>query len=374
MTKLQDEEIRELHAKMILLKSEQWYVLLAGSSNFTAAGLGVNPQVANLEANLMFRVKASDNKARAMNSIWPKVSDEELDLDSTDLIWDPEPEELEGGADVPPLPASFREAIFIPGEKPRLMITLSDGLPEKWNVRAPYGANLLGSEMGHGSGEYDLMWTEQSPPFVLEVSWRTQTGTAAANWPVNVSNPAALPAPDELTGLSLEELLAVLSSTRPLHDAVARVLKRRLSKPQTGIELDPLRRYDSQATLLRRSKRVAIALDRLRERLERPALTRDAFEWRLRGTIGPVMLADAFLREATLPGEAKFYLAELALTISRVRPTLPAAGGLSVGTITQLISALVSELEVRASTVASPVETRALDQYIGAAFFEAKRE
>lgn len=375
VNRLQDDEIRDLHAKVLRLENDSWSVWVLGSSNFTAAGLGINARFSNLEANLFYRLRSSDEAFRRLDSVWPEVSEEELDLESTGLVWDPEPEEMEGGADEVPLPACFREAIFLAGDNPRLRITLAENLPDSWNVRVPNGADLLGSAMENGPGTYESKWIERAPPFVLEVSWKHGSGIAVATWPVNVSNPASLPPPEELTGLSLEELLAILSSTRPIHDAVSHVLqKRRLTAAAIDIELDPLTRLDSQATLLRRTKRVAIALDRLRERLERPALSKDAFEWRLRGPIGPITLADAFIKEATLPGEAKFYLAELALALSRVRPSYPAAGGLSVSIITELITGVVSELETESRALVSSSDTRLLDGYAKEAFAEARGE
>ena len=58
-------------------------------------------------------------------------------------------------------------------------------------------------------------------------------------------------------------------------------------------------------------------------------MTRDGFEWRLSGPVGPIALSKAFVDEAQQPGEAAFFLAELALSLGRVRTDRAAAGGLS---------------------------------------------
>jgi hypothetical protein len=203
------------------------------------------------------------------------------------------------------------------------------------------------------------------------VSWLDKDEIAVANWPVNVSNPGSLPPPEVLRHLTLEELLEILSSSRPMHDAVAHVLQKRINATRVDIELDPLQRHDSQTFLLRRTKRVAVALERLRERLERPVLTRDAFEWRLNGAIGPMTLADAFTREAALPGEAKFYLAELALTLNRVNSKRAAGGGLSANTITKLLLLTKRKLEIQSLAVPSTPDTAMLDEYAKEAFKEA---
>jgi hypothetical protein len=235
---VQQEEVRELHAKMLRLENNQWQMLLAGSSNFTAAGIAGH---GNLEANLVYRVKTSDPRFRRFQAIWPDTSDEEVDLDSPALIWDPEPEELEGGGDLPPLPASFQDAIFVPGQKAHLTITLTSDLPTRWSIRIPNGRELLGTAVGSGVGQHSIPWFDQPVPFVLEVSWAHEDKNAVANWPVNVSNPGALAPPEALRNLTLEELLEILSSTRPLPDAVVQVLQKRIKAPRTEIELETSR-------------------------------------------------------------------------------------------------------------------------------------
>ena len=374
VSRVQRGEVRDLHAKILLFESEEWAALLVGSSNFTSAGIGAHPRFRNLEANLLYVMKATDRKgASALDSVWPEVSSKALDLTDPKLIWDPQPEDLEDGADLLPLPACFQDAVFYAGDSARVNITLTTGLPTWWRICASAGRELLASEAGDGIGEHEMEWTDPRPPFVLEVSWQHASAVAVANWPVNVANPAVLPPPESLRGLSLEELLAILSSTRPLHEAVVHVLERRSNGLRIDVELDPLKRLDSPSMLLRRTKRVAVALERLRERLERPALTRDAYEWRLRGPIGPMKLAEAFVREATLPGESRFYLAELALALSRVRPALPASGGLRIKTVTGLIAAAVQELEDRAASLPLTSDAVVLDAYVTAAFAEAAK-
>lgn len=369
----QHDELRDLHAKMLRLSNESWSMLLAGSSNFTAAGLGVDADHCNLEANLLYRVKASTNTHRHLDKIWPDVSDYELDPDAESLIWDPEPEEMEGGSDTPPLPGAFKEAIFVPGSDARLKITLADPLPTIWSIYSPNESELLGSGRKTSAGQHVVPWGGQPVPFVLQVAWSNSEGqTCAASWPVNVSNPGALPPPDSLRDLTLEELLDILSSSRPLPQAVVDVLTRRTKGGARDTLLDPLKRLDSQAFLLRRTKRVSLALERLRERLERPALTHDAYEWRLKGAIGPAQLADAFVKEASLPGEAKFYLAELALMLSRVIPQRPAVGGLAAAEISTLIAESITEIKGRADLLNVPEQTMSpLDDYAVAAFVEA---
>jgi hypothetical protein len=371
LTREQQGELREVHSKLLSLGNDDWRVLMIGSSNFTAAGLGVNERASNVEANLLYRLKTSDPAYPKLDRIWPDVDEDRLEPDSANLIWNPGFEEEEDGGDACPLPAAFKEALFHPAAEPALMLTLTDSLPAAWTIRVPAGRLLLSSTTA-GAGVHTIPWTDATPPFVLEVTWQAADGaTLAASWPVNATNVAALPPPEALRSLSLEELLEILASTRPLPAAVVDAIRKREKKKHADPSLDPLKRLDSQAFLLRRTKRVARALDRVRQRLEMPALTRDAYEWRLRGAVGPMTLADAFVREARLPGEAQFCLAELALSLRRVDPARPAQGGLSASVIRECIHTAIAEIESLASALPTTSETSMLDTYVREAFLEA---
>ncbi|MDB5531679.1 MAG: PLD-like domain protein, partial [Devosia sp.] len=363
-------EMRDLHAKMIYLANEEWILLLMGSSNFTRAGLGAGERNGNFEANLAYRVRCSDADAKMLNAIWPEV-DDCLDIDSDQLIWEPQDEKAQDGYGDVPLPAAFEEASFVPGPPPRLSITLRDPLPASWVILAADGRKLLSSQGGGRSGEHLTEWTGPAVPVVLEVTWTHASGQATANWPVNVSNPAALPPPEALLSLTLEELLDILASTRPIPQAVAEALARRNAKKEKADSaLDPLKRFDSQSFLLRRTKRLAAALERLRERLELPASSREAFDWRLSGPIGPLALAGCYIREANFPGEAKFCLAEIALALHRVRPDRVIAEGLPKAVVSECLNNAINELAQRAGEAEAHTD---LDNYASAAFAEARQ-
>jgi hypothetical protein len=372
LSALQQNEVREVHSKLLCLENDQHFLLMIGSSNFTAAGLGAERDARNCEANLVYRARQGDDTHKRLNEVWPDSSDEAIDLNSPDMLWEPCFEDEEDGAGSPPLPEAFQEALFSPAPSPAVRLRLAPGLPESWQIRIPGDRTLVTSD-GTGPGTLDFPWTEATPPFVLEVGWRGSGGDDyVASWPVNVTNPAALPPPEVLRGLTLEELLEILASTRPLSAAVAAALdKRHRAGHQIDAALDPLKRLDSQAFLLRRTKRVARALDRLRERLERPALTKEAFDWRLRGVVGPVALAEAFVKEARLPGEARFNLAELALALRRVDVKVTAQGGLPVAEIRGCLDAVLAEIHARALALEQSAATSRLDDYVEAAFQEA---
>jgi hypothetical protein len=127
-------------------------------------------------------------------------------------------------------------------------------------------------------------------------------------------------------------LLAALASTRPLPVALEHELRRRerSGRDAERAELDPLRRFDDSGLLLQRTRQISLALWRLQDRLGRPATSVDALHWRLHGAFGPLAIADGLVRAAgeqrTIPGEAHFLLAELALTVAAVDWSHVAAG------------------------------------------------
>ena len=100
----------------------------------------------------------------------------------------------------------------------------------------------------------------------------------------------------------------------------------------TPIDLDPLRRFDLQATFLHRVRRRARVLAQLRANLQRSAWGRQALEWRLRGFVGVQAVAERLVRDvATANQEADEALLTLAdfLIVLREVDYEPAEGALS---------------------------------------------
>ena len=370
---VQDGETRPLHAKMLSLENNDWQLLMIGSSNFTTAGCGLTPGRANLEANLAYRCSKSSPAFKELFHVWPVLADDDIDLDSPDVVWDSE-SEMEGEeASGSVLPRGFVEALFRAGASPELVLILGPGLPVSWTVRTVDG-DVVAESNTCGVGERVVAWVERQVPFVLEVSWLAEGTWLTSSWAVNVEDPSSLPPPDALRDLTLDELVAILSSTRPLPQAVTEVIKKRGRRKHADVELDPHKRVNTEAFLLRRTKRVARALTRLTERLERPAMTREGFEWRLDGPVGPTALAKAFVDEAKQPGEAAFLLAELALSLSRVRADRAAAGGVKRNMVQQLLSEAVAQTRRQAEELSvNRAASASLRQYVERAFEVAGR-
>jgi hypothetical protein len=375
---LQENEPRPLHAKILILANDDWELWLLGSSNFTRAGFGVGSP-ANRESNLVYRARDGSPEYRLLNALWPEIEKEAVDLDSNAVIWQPmREEEGEGGAEAV-LPAAFQEALFDAGRQPPcLILSLGEGLPQRWSILSEDRRVLLDSEhWSGGAGEFRRQWPDSppfvlnvqqasgggepsggewpdSPPFVLNVQWQSQTDANSAAWPVNVVAPAALPPPEKLRNLKLEDFIEILSSTRPLHESVLRMLKRRSQQRKNGdVVLDPHKRVNTETFLLRRTHRFAVMLERLRERLERPVLSVEALEWRLNGPVGARTIADAIRRDAPHLDEACFFLAELALTLKRVRASEAARGGLEEKTIRVHLRKCIQQIEDMASALLS---------------------
>jgi hypothetical protein len=363
----QQGENRTYHAKLLHLANDDWQAVVLGSSNFTAAGLGVRGY-GNLEANLMYMSRAGSSEARAIDAIWPETG-AAIDLESAEIVWEPCDEDQALGLGEPCLPGAFCEALFV-AEAPLLRVVLTKGLPKEWRISVPGGETLLSSSATQ-EGKHEIAWTGKPTPFVLEVTWEDLDRRWTTSWAVNVSDPAALPPPEELRSLRLDDLLEVLASTRPIAHAVSTIIARRSRVASLRAELDPHKRVNTHAFLLQRTKRVAAALDRLRERLERPVLTYEALDWRLRGAVGPVALAAAVVREHR-PAEARFFLAEIILALHRVDVRKTAIGGLARTTVNSAIRDVTREIERLLPELGPAEQSTGLDAYVTAALAEAR--
>jgi hypothetical protein len=203
-----------------------------------------------------------------------------------------------------------------------------DALPKRWAVWA-FGSELLLDGAGwRRKGEPPRISVPLAPgarlPFLVEIEWEAAEGTERLAWPLNVVDPGALPPPEELRNLPLNVLIDALSSTRPIHAALAASLRRRHLPARPGTPRrpnDPLDRYAGTGRFLQRARHFALALEGLVPRMERPAASEESLEWRLTGPVSPLALAKAVVKDLeqdSMPGESDFMLAEMALTLGRV--------------------------------------------------------
>jgi len=306
----------------------------------------------NFEANLAYVFRATSSLENAMNKTVPPY--EEAIDDFTNVSWEAIDEQVgEGAFAVSILPAGFDEALFEPGEYASFLnLRFGKNLPTDWTISFKDHTVLFGGEWRslNSPAAVRLTWSDKAIPNALEVEWidgAQQKQTAP--WPVNVTDPGQLPPPDALRDLSLQTLLEILCSGRPLHEAVtSRQSNGAGSRDGDEIlaELDPLKRFNSETFLLQRTRRVAKAIDQLVANLSRPVVHRDALEWRLRGPVGPCALAKAICKESRTPSEACFLVSEIVLVLRRLDTSK-----IALGVDKKIIDGLIADVIVHISSM-----------------------
>lgn len=361
-----DSELRSLHAKLLLIESEEWLAALIGSSNATEAGFGLDGRWGHHELNVWLGCPADSRTARHLRAL--ARAGNHIGLD--DERWEPLPDEDE--PTVPVLPLGFASCLVDAVSPPRVVLEFQpSSLPTEWDVRTPGGHVVLSSVLWRSDGSRSSTTVDlpdEALPAYLLVRWDADGESLQATWLANVEDRSALPPAAELAELPVEILLAALASTRPLPVALEHELRRqeRVGESASALELDPLRRFDDTGLLLQRARHISLALWRLQERLGRPTTSVDALHWRLHGAFGPLAIADGLVIAArdqqSLPGEAQFLLAELALTIAAVdwRKATPEISPQRVG---ELVSDVLTSLEERRKDL-PPASDAALDRYV----------
>jgi hypothetical protein len=343
---------RPLHAKAIWLEDDRWATYIIGSSNFTSPGLGLGKSP-NIEANLVYLVDArrDGNGCERLQQAIPPYDEIE---DSSELNFRPPADGVTDSAnDEDLLPEAFAAASYDHTDgKGTVGLTFKGVPPKGWFLlKDSAGKEAWFSEVewiNAGSpATAKLPWADMRPPSGFWVRW---TGCGNAAWlPVNVFSGAALPPPEELRDLPLEALINILTSARPLHQAL-RVCLAQHARAATGggdnqpvSMVDPHKRVDTTGFLLQRTRRVSLALNELKVRLQRPVVSKESLEWRLRGPVGVLALWNALDKEATSNEERMFLLSELALELDRCTPTT-ADGCLPVSVVRSAILRLAGEI------------------------------
>jgi hypothetical protein len=201
----------------------------------------------------------------------------------------------------------------------------SKGSPADWHIALPTHKSVLdrGAWETHGfPASYVYPVKEEELPMFLDVAW----DGSQATWVVIADDRHDLPPGPGVSDLHSSQLLDALATGKSL----AQVLREKLERDaqaasagqKPGVITDPLKRFDSRSTLLRRGRALATALMALERRLARPVTTVDALEARLSGPLGPQFMASkvvAEYRDGDQPRpDAMFTLAEIALAVARV--------------------------------------------------------
>lgn len=334
--------LRPLHTKTLVLEGDSSCLFLLGSSNFTVKGLGLDAKP-NAEVNLAYVIPASAHKfLAACKAALPQAESVE-NLEEVSFL-DVSGDSGEEDASCALLPTGFDEALFEPRESGGLLLLrlVTTELPTRFNVLAPGGQLILSDKTWDGTSTL-IQHATGLPVSCLTVQWQLQDESwASADWVVNVTDLGLLPPPSELARLDLEDLIAILTSARPIHWILAeRLAAREAGGASRNIDaIDPHRKVDTSRFLMRRMRRLASALEGLRSRLEAPVATLDGLRWRLQGPFGPLALAKAIRAEGE--AGAPFFIAEIVGTLRQLQ--LPANPGISKAERDQHITDTLREL------------------------------
>lgn len=374
-------ERRPLHAKTLTLSHDSWAALVVGSSNFTSAGTGLSPFARNFEANVVYVLRAGDGDGPRRSLQARALRGGDAVDPGPEIRFDPafDPEGSEGDAP-PPLPAFFAEACARGRTERGRELSLRFVLPEPaggWRVSCE-GAEVTDRQrwLEDGApGEVRVTLPAGGPlPSVLSVKWGDEGHVA--DWPVNAQSAEALPTPDELQGLSLAALLDLLSSARPLHEALRAWLRRQPDDDDADVEqaveiVDPHAKVDTSGFLVKRVQRACWAIRQLRERLEQPVLSESAMVWRIHGPVGAAAVLEAIRRQCdpALPDEWVFLLCELLREMQQVQ--LSPAGGQAVeGGVRAVLDGFVTTVRGRLAE-ALAAGSASMRDYVAAATVEA---
>jgi hypothetical protein len=319
-----DEFIRFIHLKSIVLKNNEWIVYMIGSSNFTSAGLGL-PGSQNFEANLVYVVSGRNYEGfkEIKNSILlgDRVKGKSRFLENAIRNNEDEPDE----SDILPLPEFFYSLIYSHKEGNKIIMSFSGLPPEGFTILNEEGVKLFDEQLWLIEGKpvkYLIDWKNKPIPAGLYVKWTRSIGSAY--WPLIIEDKNLLLPPEDLRNLSLDILINIITSARPLYQIIRnwqRGKEHKEYKYSINEILDPHKKVDTSTFILQRTRKVSDALYGLKLRLERPVYTKESLYWRLYGPIGVKTIANAILKEGRSGDEKAFLLCETALEISRINYT-----------------------------------------------------
>lgn len=316
-----DSEMRTLHAKCLLLESNDWVAALIGSSNHTRAGLGLTKHP-HREINVWLGAPCNTKEGKALLDLIQLGRDVEVDAEEI------EPND-EDEVDLPSLPTCFElcRVSRTDDNKPwelSLDICETNDMPADWSVwlaghEAPV-LTCLQWEARERIKTSRVAIDQSSIPMCVLVQWDNYN----VPWAVVAEDRHSLPPGPELSSLRAQHLLKALATGCSLGDILRkeREAADARSRVELGINLNPLKRLEVHGSLLRKGRELAASLNAMQRRLERQAITLEALKTRLSGPLGPVFvstkIAEATETQEQSQAEALFMIAETALTISRV--------------------------------------------------------
>lgn len=314
-----DNEIRRLHAKCLALYSRTRVAVMVGSSNHTEAGLGLKGAHRHRELNVWLSASLDSKEGKALSALIPRGKSLTIELSFT--APDDEDEDV---SELVALPAFFGTCRLSADQNDwKLTIVLTSApSPDSWEIRMPSGTVILNSERWDSEGrpgQFAFPVKEDEIPLFIDVRWAGKIST----WAVLADDRQTLPPGFGLEDLLSSHLFAALSSGHSIVQLVRETQERGITKTGAPVVVDPLKRFDSLSTLMRRGRALGAALAAFERRLSRPVVTTEMLAARLSGPLGPRFLARKVIEDAAAGHmsnvEALFTLAEVSLSISRVR-------------------------------------------------------
>lgn len=324
-----DNERRSFHGKGIWFERGDRAVHCIGSSNFTHAGFGESSHP-NVEANLVYEIPHVDSEfAAACGALDGESEEVDPELDTVHFL-EPSLTASADGDAFAPLPIEFGAAIFeVRDGEPSLSLDIMTTFGEQFTIVASEDVpEVYSSSLWLVAGKPQpirVTWGSDKPPTTLMVTIGSGAEVRVCAWPVNPASFDALPLPEALRSLTVDQILAVLTSSRPAHRVIKASRTERKERAAGEDVIDPHRRVDTHNFILRRVARFSRALRGLSESLEKVTYSDEGFKRKLFGVFGPVSLADALIKEelevtslTVLPdlgGGAAFMLAEIVRTV-----------------------------------------------------------
>ena len=243
---------RRLHAKWISYRNDGWIAAMFGSSNLTAKGLGLD-RLSHRELNLWLATSSTSKAGKQLASMIRDDGSIELADELCDIGED------EDESALIPLPMGFVD-VSIEGSLDRATLRFhfdSGQLPGTWTILQAEGAGdtLLTSNTWNKASTVVVPLSSSVLPATVLVQWHDAAGVHhEAPWVVNVDDLRILPPPAELHDLTVDALLTVLASSRPLRQILEAEFRRaeQHTAPDNGQAIDPLKRYVNSSFLLPR--------------------------------------------------------------------------------------------------------------------------
>ncbi|WP_199542030.1 phospholipase D-like domain-containing protein [Paraburkholderia kururiensis] len=319
-----DNEIRALHAKCLLVESDEWVAALVGSSNHTIAGLGLTHR-RHREMNVWIGAQKSSKEGKGLLELiqlGERVPEDAEEVEPKD----------EDEAVLPALPACF--GVCAVGRHPddrswalHLGIASSGDMPESWAIRLGDESILTRDQWAaERCPSTAVIGLKQGvlPMYVL-VTW----DDISVPWAVVADDRHGLPPGPTLSSLRAQHLLDALATGRSLAQVLREELELKAAEADADIkmgpEFDPLKRHELQGSLLRKGRALAASLSAMQRRLDRPVISAETLRARLASPLGPEFVAskviEAYEAGQQTRAEIMFTIAEIVLTVGRVNWT-----------------------------------------------------